>query len=185
MNEGAERATGPRRPSWAACALAVATLLGCAHPAWAGPPPAQATRAARIADDAPGHRTALRVLAAVNRSRDRAGCAPVHLSVALTRAAESHSVHMARNRRLSHAGAGSSTPAERVRASGYRAQQTAENIAAGPDTPEAVVAAWLDSPSHREAMLTCGFTHAGVGAAAGAVHSGAGPWWTLDLAESR
>ncbi|MGW0281417.1 CAP domain-containing protein [Streptomyces sp. NPDC003006] len=125
--------------------------------------------------------TAHRMVAAVNQSRADADCPPVRLNAALTRAAEAHSAHMARQGRLTHTGAGSSTPAERVRAAGYRARSTAENIAAGQDTPEAAVRAWVDSSAHRESLLTCDFTHVGVGAESG----GGGPWWTLDLAARR
>ena len=38
-----------------------------------------------------------------------------------------------------------------------------ENIAAGQDTPEGVVEAWMNSPSHREAILNKDYTYMGVG----------------------
>lgn len=38
-----------------------------------------------------------------------------------------------------------------------------ENIAAGQETPEEVVQAWLDSPGHCAAMLSADYTHMGVG----------------------
>lgn len=38
-----------------------------------------------------------------------------------------------------------------------------ENIAAGQDTPESVVEAWLNSPNHRDAVLNTEFTYMGVG----------------------
>lgn len=38
-----------------------------------------------------------------------------------------------------------------------------ENIAAGQDTPESVVEAWLNSPYHRDAVLNTEFTYMGVG----------------------
>ncbi|MGW0537007.1 CAP domain-containing protein [Streptomyces sp. NPDC003032] len=179
--------------------LSLALLGGGAFAAWAGPPPVPAppipyrvppwpaptpggwqqasSPPSRTADSRPKG-TAHRMVAAVNQSRADADCPPVRLNAALTRAAEAHSAHMARQGRLTHTGAGSSTPAERVRAAGYRARSTAENIAAGQDTPEAAVRAWVDSSAHRESLLTCGFTHVGVGAEPG----GGGPWWTLDLA---
>ncbi|MEV5339550.1 CAP domain-containing protein [Streptomyces sp. NPDC052676] len=125
--------------------------------------------------------TAQRLVEAVNRYRADAGCGPVRAHPALNRAARAHSAHMARHRRLSHTGAGASTPAERMRAAGYRARHTAEAITAGPATPEAALSAWMDSAPHRELILSCRYLHAGVGAAAG----GGGPWWTLDLATDR
>lgn len=39
----------------------------------------------------------------------------------------------------------------------------AENIAAGQDTPEGVVEAWMNSPSHRAAILNKDYTYMGVG----------------------
>lgn len=38
-----------------------------------------------------------------------------------------------------------------------------ENIAAGQDTPESVVEAWMNSPDHRHAVLNNEFTYMGVG----------------------
>ena len=38
-----------------------------------------------------------------------------------------------------------------------------ENIAAGQDTPEGVVEAWMNSPSHRAAILNKDYTYMGVG----------------------
>ncbi len=38
-----------------------------------------------------------------------------------------------------------------------------ENIAAGPDTPQDVVNAWMNSPSHRANILRAEFTAIGVG----------------------
>ncbi len=38
-----------------------------------------------------------------------------------------------------------------------------ENIAAGYQTPSAVLEGWLGSPGHRANIENCGFTHHGVG----------------------
>jgi uncharacterized protein YkwD len=88
---------------------------------------------------------------------------------------------MALHRHLSHTGVGSSTPAERMRAAGYRPRLTGETVTVGPATPEAAVRAWLDSPAHREVILTCRYIHAGVGS----VRWSDGLWWTLDLATNK
>ncbi|MFJ3442754.1 CAP domain-containing protein [Streptomyces sp. NPDC086081] len=124
---------------------------------------------------------AAEVVAAVNRHRVQAGCRPVRLRASLNRAARSHSADMARRQRLTHTGGDGSGPADRMRAAGYDPGHTAENIAAGPRTPEAAVRTWIDSPEHRVILLTCRYTHAGAGVAPGA----GGPWWTLDLATGR
>ncbi|MGW5616166.1 CAP domain-containing protein [Streptomyces sp. NPDC003877] len=145
-----------------------------------GPAPVQPSRDG--APYAPPQRSrdnaATEVVAAVNRHRVQAGCRPVRLRASLNRAAQGHSADMARRQHLTHTGGDGSSPAERMRAAGYRPGHTAENVAAGPRTPEAVVRTWIDSPEHRAILLTCRYTHAGVGVASGA----GGPWWTLDLA---
>ncbi|MFD5476033.1 CAP domain-containing protein [Streptomyces hawaiiensis] len=133
-------------------------------------------RPARVRDD-----VAAEVVDAVNRHRARADCRPVRLRTSLNRAAQRHSADMARRQRLTHTGTDGSSPAARMRDAGYHPGHTAENIAAGPRTPESAVRTWIDSPEHRAIILTCRYTHAGVGVANG----GGGPWWTLDLATGR
>ncbi|MFJ6391217.1 CAP domain-containing protein [Streptomyces sp. NPDC091972] len=114
----------------------------------------------------------------INRTRSAVGCAPLRLRTALSRAAQRHSDDMARHARLSHTGSDGSSPADRLRAAGYRATASGETIASGAASPSAVVALWRDSGPHREILLACRYTHAGVGVATGA----RGPWWTADLA---
>lgn len=50
-----------------------------------------------------------------------------------------------------------------------------ENIASGQDTPQEVVTAWMNSPSHRENILSPYFTFIGVGYYVGADGT---PYWT-------
>ncbi|MPY66144.1 CAP domain-containing protein [Deinococcus sp. SDU3-2] len=54
-----------------------------------------------------------------------------------------------------------STPATRVQATGLRVGASAENIAGGQTTPQAVVDAWLRSPGHCRNIMG-DFTHLGV-----------------------
>ncbi|MDL2345006.1 CAP domain-containing protein, partial [Deinococcus sp. MIMF12] len=54
-----------------------------------------------------------------------------------------------------------STPGERVQATGLRVAGSAENIAGGQDTPQAVVDAWLRSPGHCRNLMG-DYTHLGV-----------------------
>ncbi|MEV0638493.1 CAP domain-containing protein [Streptomyces sp. NPDC050619] len=122
--------------------------------------------------------TEARLVSAVNEHRRQAGCRPLRPHAALNRAARAHSLHMARRQRLTHVGAGGTTLAERARAAGYRPRFTAENVTAGPADASAAVSVWMRSSPHRANLLTCRYTHAGVGVAAGR----GGPWWTLDLA---
>lgn len=176
-----------------------ALALGGALLAWAGPPvpmpspyyeaplwplpapgPVQPPRADTTYSPPDRSRgdAAAEVVAVVNRHRAETGCGPVRLRPALNRAARRHSADMARGQRLSHTGTDGSSPAARMRAAGYQPRHSAEVIAAGAGTPEAAVRTWMDSDPHRAIVLTCRYTHAGVGVAGGS----GGPWWTLDLA---
>jgi uncharacterized protein YkwD len=74
-----------------------------------------------------------------------------------------------------HVAPNGSTLRARVSASGYlrgaRAWSAGENIAwgAGRDaTPASIVRAWMNSPGHRENILTAGFRDIGIGIALGA-----------------
>ncbi|MEW2575842.1 CAP domain-containing protein [Streptomyces syringium] len=119
----------------------------------------------------------VRTLRAVNARRRAAGCPPVRLRHALNQAARRHSASMARQHRLSHSEPGGSSPARRMRAAGYHPRYAAENLSSGHTTAREAVDAWMHSPRHRDVILTCRYTHAGVGVAAGE----GGPWWTLLL----
>ncbi|WP_329330975.1 CAP domain-containing protein [Streptomyces luteogriseus] len=119
---------------------------------------------------------ATEVVEAVNRQRAQADCRPLRLRTSLSRAAQRHSADMARSRRLTHTGSDGSSPAARMRDAGYHPGYIAENIAAGPGTPGSVVRTWIGSPEHRDIILTCRYTHAGVGVASGG--GGHGGRWT-------
>ncbi|BCL26682.1 hypothetical protein GCM10017557_15410 [Streptomyces aurantiacus] len=143
------------------------------HPPHPGQWPASADRRADPAAD-----PAAAVAAELNGHRTEAGCHRVRLRAALTRAAQTHSADMARHERLGHTGTDGSSPQDRMRAAGYRPTRSGEVVVAGTDTAGAAVEAWMDSPPHRDIILTCRYTDAGIGVADGP----GGPWWTLDLA---
>ncbi|MFD8589366.1 CAP domain-containing protein [Streptomyces sp. NPDC059637] len=117
------------------------------------------------ADPAPaasGYSYADRVVDLTNRERMRHGCPPLRVSRALSRAALRHGYYLADRSRISHRGRGGSDSEDRIRAAGYRAKRTGENIAAGITRPRAVVRAWMRSPSHRANILDCRLRHVGV-----------------------
>ena len=95
----------------------------------------------------------------------------------LASAAESHTRDMANNNYFDHKSREGTTPGDRAELSGYIGQQVGENIAAGQDTPNAVVAGWLASPGHCANVMNPGFKELG---AAYAVDpkSDAGIYWT-------
>jgi len=118
------------------------------------------------------------VIQLVNVQRAKAGCRALVLDARLSRAAQAHSVDMAKRRHFSHTSLDGRTFAQRIRAQGYTGSIIGENIAAGHPTPKAVMDAWMKSPGHRANILNCRFTAIGVGSAVG------GPYryyWTQDF----
>lgn len=115
---------------------------------------------------------ALDVLVGINHARTsghRCGShpyppvAPVRLVSGLTSVALAHSDEMARMGRLDHSGADGSSPADRVRRSGYAARVVGENIAGGVPSAAEVVQGWLDSPEHCSNIMDARFTEMGLG----------------------
>jgi uncharacterized protein YkwD len=119
-----------------------------------------------------------RVVKATNRVRARKGCRPLRPVRSLRRAADQHSLLMARYGRLSHRLPGERSLYARARAAGYRdARLVGENIGYGQRTANRLVRDWLGSPAHRRNLLDCRWRHIGVGV----VEAYGVRWWTQDL----
>ncbi len=101
------------------------------------------------------------VITLTNQRRKEAGCGALQPDARLARAAEAHASDMAENGYFSHQSRDGRRFEHRVRAAGYP-RPGAENIAKGQTSASQVVREWMASPSHRSAMLTCGFTTIGV-----------------------
>lgn len=131
---------------------------------------------------------ARRLLVLVNEARWEQGIPPLKANFLLSRAARAHALSMAQEDYFGHRGSDGSSPWERIEAAGYETWQVlAENIAAGYATPEAVLAAWLESPRHRSNLLNPELWEAGIGYAfqPGDTYPG-GNWgyehyWTMDM----
>ncbi|WP_083449784.1 CAP domain-containing protein [Actinoplanes rectilineatus] len=96
---------------------------------------------------------------------------------ALTAAARTHSAWMAQTGTFSHTGNAGSNFTARVKAAGY-AKPSAENIAYGYRTADAVVQGWMNSTGHRTNILNCKSKTIGVGV----VFSASGtPYYTQDF----
>ena len=80
----------------------------------------------------------------------------------LAQAARAHSIDMAANNFLSHTGSDGSDVSLRLQRVGVLWSMWAENAASGHRTPEDVVEGWMNSPGHRQNILS-GNTHLGVG----------------------
>jgi uncharacterized protein YkwD len=90
---------------------------------------------------------------------------------------------MAENDYFEHEDRAGHTPADRVRAVGYREKLVGENIAFGPRTAEEVVQGWLDSPGHCENIMDPRFAEMGIAYAAG--HLKRGLYWVQVFAAPR
>ena len=119
---------------------------------------------------------AARVLELVNAAREHGRMcgrrsfktvAPLRISSALAAVALGHAADMAEHGYFDHQDLGGHSPADRVRAAGYREQLVGENIAYGPASAEEVVQGWLDSAQHCANIMDPRFTAMGVAYAPG------------------
>jgi len=117
---------------------------------------------------------AARVVALTNDARARAGCDPLRSDDRIAAAAQAHSADMAARGYFAHDSLDGRDFADRVRAAGYP-DPGAENIARGQATADEVVAAWLDSPGHRQNIEDCSLRTIGVG------FDPDGAYWTQDF----
>lgn len=121
------------------------------------------------------------VLDLTNTERAEVGCPPLVAEDRLRTAARGHSLDMAEQDYFSHTSLDGRTMRDRVEDAGYTGwTRIAENIAAGQDTPESVVAAWMNSEGHRRNILNCAYTELGVGVAE-SPGSAYGIYWTQNF----
>jgi uncharacterized protein YkwD len=134
-----------------------------------------------------------RALKLVNEARARgATCGshefgpapPLTLSGTLADVALGHATDMAVHGYFNHLDLTGQSPADRVRAVGYREKLVGENIAYGPITVEEVVQGWLHSPDHCENIMDPRFAEMGIGLATGKA-SRPGLFWVQLLAQPR
>jgi len=136
---------------------------------------------------------ASRALKLVNEARARgAQCGgrafgpapPLTLSGTLDSVALGHATDMAVHDYFEHQDLSGQSPADRVRAVGYREKLVGENIAYGPVTIEEAVRGWLHSPDHCENIMDPRFAQMGIGFATGQA-TRRGLFWVQLLAEPR
>jgi uncharacterized protein YkwD len=118
----------------------------------------------------------------INAVRRQEGLEPLSPAPSLREAAQRQARVMAESGSLSHTAPDGSTVAERVQAAGYTGWTAlGEVIAAGPTSPEDVVAEWLASPEHRARLLDPAYKELGAGYyyLSDTIY---GHWWVVDLA---
>ncbi len=103
------------------------------------------------------------VIVLTNEHRQAAGCAPLTWNPQLASAAQRHADDMSSRNYFSHVSPNGTRFTTRILNAGYRYRIAAENIAAGQQSPEEVVATWMASPAHRANILNCRLREIGVG----------------------
>jgi uncharacterized protein YkwD len=119
------------------------------------------------------------VICLINQRRRANGVGKLRDENHLERAAQRHSNAMDAGNFFSHIGPGGSSPQSRIQSTGYMAGASAWGIAenirwgrSGRGSPKAAVASWMNSPSHRAALLGGRYRHLGVGVALGSPTGG-------------
>lgn len=115
------------------------------------------------------------LLESSNNAREDAGTASLALNGRLSRAAQQKATDMAKRDYWSHDTPEGKTPWTFVDAQGYSYQVVGENLAYGFSENQEVVNGWLNSPSHRDNLLSRGFTDVGFGIASSDDYQGNGP----------
>jgi uncharacterized protein (TIGR03000 family) len=106
------------------------------------------------------------ILKLINAEREKAGFDPLVADPKLNRAARSHSLNMAKQSTLAHELDGKSAP-DRMKDAGYRLRTYGENCGVGSRTPAQAVQMWMNSPPHKQNILTATFNETGLGIAVG------------------
>ena len=141
----------------------------------AAPPPLSETRALELVNQVRARGTRC-------GERSFAPAPPLRLSGTLGGVAFGHAADMAQHNYFEHEDLAGRTPADRVRATGYREKLVGENIAYGPKSTDEAVQGWLDSPGHCENIMDQRFAEVGIAAASGQVGR-RGLYWVMELAQ--
>jgi uncharacterized protein YkwD len=123
------------------------------------------------------------VMCLVNKRRAAHGVRALRVDRRIQKAAGRHAHDMQRNHFFDHQRPGGPDLLARLRRAGWSGHAWGENIAygCGPSgTPRGAVRMWMNSPPHRELMLSGTYRQGGVGVTNGAP-CGAGAMWVLDV----
>lgn len=101
------------------------------------------------------------LLKITNQKREEKGLAPLKLDAALSRAAAQKAQHMYDKNYWAHVSPEGTTPWVFIKNSGYEYLYAGENLARGFTTAPDVVDAWMESPTHRDNMLSANYEDIG------------------------
>jgi len=99
----------------------------------------------------------------VNVERQKNGLPALYLDTAISNVARMKSKDMADNNYFGHQSPTYGSAGEMLLKFGITWSAWGENIASGQKSPEDVVSQWMNSPSHRENILSPNFAFIGVG----------------------
>lgn len=111
----------------------------------------------------PAESEVCQVFAIVNDERSAQGLEPYAWDDNLALAAQRHAEDMVDQDYFSHDSLDGRSFSDRIRETDYDASPRGENIAAGQQTPVAVMEAWMNSDGHRRNILAEGSNEIGVG----------------------
>lgn len=94
------------------------------------------------------------LLVETNKKRAENGLPPLALSESLVQAAQGKASHMMENHYWAHFAPDGTTPWKFIKDSGYEYTFAGENLAKGFTNSSDVVTAWMNSPSHKENLLS-------------------------------
>lgn len=109
------------------------------------------------------------LLTYTNLKRQANGLAPLKLNEKLNHAAEQKAKHMLAQNYWAHVAPDGTTPWVFIKDSGYEYLYAGENLARGFSTGSEVVDAWMNSPTHKENMLSPNYTDIGFAVLPGAL----------------
>lgn len=115
------------------------------------------------------------LLESTNTARSNADIAGLVVNTKLSRAAQQKATDMAKRNYWSHDTPEGKTPWTFVDGQSYSYQTVGENLAYGFSENQEVINGWLNSPSHRDNLLSRGFTDVGFGIASSDNYQGDGP----------
>lgn len=99
----------------------------------------------------------------VNAERLAAGLPPYAYNTDLALAAQDHARDMVQQDYFSHSSLDGRSFSDRVNETDYTGFPSGENIAAGQRDPESVMSSWMNSPGHRNNILSEGSNEIGIG----------------------
>lgn len=103
-----------------------------------------------------------RIIELTNKERAATGAAPLRVDPRLTQAALSKASDMLTKGYWAHVAPDGTDPWDFFTNSGYQYRYAGENLARDFSTPDAVVSAWMASPSHRDNLLAPRYDDMGI-----------------------